>query len=370
LEELDWDSLEKLTRDPTTGAMRPLDLPPYLSENQRRALEQSAEVRCPFRAPGPGITGHTLPYEYGRHGRPVILGLVGQTDSGKTHLLSTLVKALDESEVTRYVEAATLPLADALAGRVGAAQARKNYEVGCYPVDRQRHRVVLDDLVRSLFARRIELAPTVASFTSFTDAFVISQGGRSRTVAIFDVAGGVLADVQAEKRFLFLADGLLFTADATAMDVQGAGLLGERAFGNVLDLLGYLGRSGDVAAAIALTKGDLLRFEEPLDFWMRRPVSLDNADLVEETRDLYAFMHSRRAYSWMRPVTECGRTTLHAVSATGGSSTSADPGADGRGQRIFPRGIAPKRVLGPLLALLAMTGVIEVPDGDRIGVLR
>lgn len=337
LAELDWESLPPHSLDPASRRPQPLDLAEARSPHQRRALLRSAVVACPSTA---GIAPHTLPYAYGQFGRPVIIGLVGQTDSGKTHLLSALVKALDEAEAYR------------------------TFGVQCIPVDQTRHRRVVDDIVRTLFAQHAELPPTGEGRTSFTDAFRFTRDHWSRTVAIFDVAGGDLQSVEVEKRFLHLADGLLFAADPTALAVPEHSVLGDLAVTSVLDLLGGIGRSSQVCAAVAVTKADKLRFEEPIDFWMRQPVSLDPASVLAESRDLYAYLHSRRGFSWLRPVTDCARVTLHAVSATGGSSV---PGPDTT--RVFPRGVYPQRVLGPLGALLVMTGVLPAPGAETMGVL-
>jgi len=326
LSELRWDELQAYTRDSQSRSLRLVEVPPGASVAQRRRAEQSAVVICPNTSEGE----HTLPIEYGRHGRPVVIGLVGRSAAGKTHLLSALVQALEDK-----VE------------MLGLGVER------CFPVDLPRHRDFLDQRVLPLFAEGRVIPGTGEGIVSFADAFVIGPAGRERVVAIFDVAGGDLQRVENHRQFLYLADGLLFVADPAALESHEGAVTGDLAFGAVLDLIGADSGGKRVAAAIALAKADRLRFEEPIDYWMRQPVSLDPQVVWSESRDMYAYLSSRGGRSWLRPFVEWPGATLHAVSATGGSSQVV------RGEEIFPRGVRSSRVLGPFVALLIMTGVLE-----------
>jgi hypothetical protein len=328
LADLDWATLAPGTIEAGLG-FRPLNLAPTASANQRYRAEQHAVVRCPNEDEGE----HFLPYQYGRHGQPVVLGLIGLSAAGKTHLLAALVNALDQGSLSR--------------------------ELGltCIPVDRRQHAAFMDERVVPLFDRGDALSATEENITLFADAFLITSGGRSTVVAIFDVAGGELSSVK-EKQFLYVADGLMFVVDPASITPGQGGLREDRTFSETLNLLGGLGRNADVCAAIAVTKADLLRFEEPIDVWMRRPVTFDPAAITAESRDVYAYLHSIGAPGWLRPYADCGKATLHVVSATGGSSR----------ERKFPRGVVSHRVLGPFVALLAMTGVLTTPDADLVGV--
>jgi hypothetical protein len=124
-----------------------------------------------------------------------------------------------------------------------------------------------------------------------------------------------------------------------------------------------------MVASIALTKADRLRFEDPIDYWLRQPVDLTPSAVWAESRDIFAYLRSRGGDSWLRPLLTCRTTTLHAVSATGGSSIP-DPETDGDEVRkdIFPRGVAPQRVLGPLAVLLAMLGTLPIPLSSSVTV--
>jgi hypothetical protein len=79
--------------------------------------------------------------------------------------------------------------------------------------------------------------------------------------------------------------------------------------------------------------------------------------MAAESRAAYAFLYQRGALAWLQPFHECRRCTLHFVSATG-----AEP-RDG----VYPRGVRPRRVLEPLVALLAMTGILAGPESGKVG---
>jgi hypothetical protein len=119
---------------------------------------------------------------------------------------------------------------------------------------------------------------------------------------------------------------------------------------------------GQVSAAIVLNKADLLRFEDPIAFWLRSDEkTLDAAEFIRESADVYAFLCDKGAGAWTRPYRECARATLHVASATGGSGRESD-GA------VYPRGVTPRRVLRPLVAMLAMTGVLTGAEAERVGI--
>ena len=242
------DELVPHVLDRPSGHWQPVDLAGANPVERRQKL-QNAFVVCPA---AEGHQRHVLPLEYGLHGRPLVLGLVGRSNAGKSHLLSALVKALDET-----------------------SEARQFGIERCIPVDPQRHRVFMQSRVVPMFAQGRPLPGTREGLTSFTDAFVIThKNGERRVVAVFDVAGGDLQQVQDHKEFLYVVDGLMFVVDPTALDGQVSSVTGDLAFAAVLDLLATNDRLGEVAAAVVLAQSDLLRFEEPVDFWIRQPVSL------------------------------------------------------------------------------------------------
>jgi len=68
------------------------------------------------------------------------------------------------------------------------------------------------------------------------------------------------------------------------------------------------------------------------------------------------------ATAWARPYQECVKATLHVASPTGGAALE-----DGEGG-VYPRGVMPRRVLRPLVAMLAMTGVLTGAEAERVGI--
>lgn len=340
---LDWENLTPLKPDPLTDEMKPLAIPERVSWEQYRMLLRDSFRRCPNPMAELGKDDHYLPNEYGNHGRPLVYGFVGTSAAGKTHLLGAFVKLLQD-----------------------AVHELAEYGVSCVPVDRKLHERFVGDHVLPLFTAGDTLPATRERVESFADAFVVTVGGRSRVVAFFDLAGGDLRRVEVEKQFLEIVDGVVFVVDPVALSQDARVVEGDLAFTTVMNLLAGSGRAREVAAAIALTKGDLVRFDEPLDFWWRQPLARTQAALLAESRDVYAYIDSRGGQAWLRPVAECGQATLHVLSSTSGPSVKR------KGGEVFPRDVEPHRALGPLLALLAMNGLITLPDvtGGVVGVRR
>ncbi len=90
----------------------------------------------------------------------------------------------------------------------------------------------------------------------------------------------------------------------------------------------------------------------------------DLAAIWAESADAFAFLHQNHAQAWLRPYSLFSKATLHFVSATGSeaveliSPRKGDPNAPAVGVRKFARGVRPKRVLDPLAAILAMSGML------------
>jgi hypothetical protein len=61
-----------------------------------------------------------------------------------------------------------------------------------------------------------------------------------------------------------------------------------------------------------------------------------------------------------QPYHEFDKATLHVTSPTGGVGDSEEG--------VYPRGVKPLRVVPPLLAMLAMTGILTGPEADQVGV--
>jgi hypothetical protein len=184
--------------------------------------------------------------------------------------------------------------------------------------------------------------------------------GRNRVVS-FDVAGEDLlaADFRerATTRFLLAHPSLIFAHAAG----EPVGVGNDNASFTLT--VGRIAAPRRIRASIVLTKADRLRFLWPIDNWLAQPEGeLSAARMREESRDVYAYLHSLGAYSSLVPFAAFDRCTLHAVSAAG---ADAVPGRDG-GQH-FLRGYQPRRVLQPLVAILAMNGLVDGPQAALVG---
>jgi Double-GTPase 2 len=328
LSRLTWSKLPLWRWDSGKDEYVQLDDQSRLTPEQRNRHQRSSAVRCPDDAT---VGEHYLPADYGRYGTPTILGFIGATRSGKSHLLAAMVGAIEKGGLS-------------------------DYGVQLRPVDYALHQKFVVERVRPLLNEGKVLEATPEGLIGFVDAFVIGQaGGSQRAVALFDVAGGELTSVHDAKRFLELVDGLIFVVDPA----QLRGELGDETFSTVLYQLQASGRLPRVSAAVVLNKADLVRFDDPITRWLRSGGGEIDADLIlEESADVYAYLHSQGAQAWTRPYDECAKATLHVTSPTGG------PEQDG----VYPRGVTPCRVLAPLVALLAMTGVLTGPQAQRVGI--
>jgi hypothetical protein len=316
-------------------------------DTQLAYLLRAAYLRCPNRY---GLETHYLPVAYVRHGEkipPLVVGLVGDSLAGKTHLLAAMISEL-------------------------VANKLNSYQIGWHPLDLGIHQEYQSEYVERLIVRRLQLVGTLPDpQPHFVNGFLLNDTNDAdrpkRPIAFFDVPGESLRSFDGN-RFLEAVDALIFVADA--MMISGFDPTGTRdpTFSGPMEdptFTAVLGRLHDrpphsaVAGAVVVAKSDFVRFEYPVDTWLREPPmqTLDPDAFYRESRDAYAFLHSRRAHAWLRPVEVCGKCTLHFVSATGGRPD---------GER-FPREVRPLRVLNPLVAILAMTGVLRGPDAARVG---
>ena len=330
----DWDRLDyykwdtrrqEYVRSPAAQDLNKVQLARHL---------QNAHVRCP-NSEGDAGTAHYLPVSYGQFGNPVMLGFVGLTKSGKTHLMATMIGAIENGGL-------------------------HDYGITSRPLDHASHLRFLHDQVEPLLNEGKQLAGTQENVKMFADAFLMrADGGPERPVILFDVAGGDLAKEGESKEFLWIADGLFFVIDP---DFVGTQRVGDRTFTNVLGVVRDSGRSHLVSAAIVLSKADKVRFDEPVARWLRSEErELDAEGFLRESADVYAYLLAKDAGALTRPYQDCDRATLHIASPTGGPS-------EGGPEPAFPRGVTPHRVLRPMVAMLAMTGVLAGPEADKVGI--
>jgi hypothetical protein len=344
LDYVDWQDAGFWRFVEKEGRYEPLELVginnPVKLADQRR----DAYLRCPN--PAGDMPLHYLPAAYQDYGPPVVIGLVGEHNSGKTHLLTAMILEMFRGGLTPFglsVEA----------------------------IDRVQHKAFHEQHIQP-FVRGMELAGTREGVHDAAESLLITTAsGASHPVTFFDVAGEdfkAVGDGGRSARFLLGINALMFVeAPELALSVSAASTQRQQATGRgnevfpaAFSRLRSIPHLRQVPAAIVLAKSDRLRYLPPVDGWIRNPgpdEPLDAGRMRAESKDVYAFLHQHEAQSTLRIFAEFDRCTLHFVSATGGESD---------GER-YPRRVRPARVLQPLLALLAMAGVIEGTEARKVG---
>jgi GTPase SAR1 family protein len=304
---------------------------------------------------------HWLPMTYGDHGNPFVIGMVGTTSVGKSHLLAAMI------------------------GELAVRQAGADLGLDPRAVYRRRHVDYQDEFVLPLLQVSRGMPPSppkiVGEPTEFVDALTLNLRGGRRTVAFFDVSGEDLRSESTSSRFIEAANGLIFVVDPVEAGLgrSAHSSLTDPTFGIVLSQLSQAGRvnrrSGlaDVAAAVVVGKADLLRHEPIVARWYYRdrlPGALDQAEIEEESTAVYSLLHAHGAGGWLAPVEACQRASLHFASATGGRSRNIT--LNGEPIPVYPRHprpLRPRRVLEPLLAVLAMGGLLPTTGpGVQVGI--
>jgi hypothetical protein len=315
-----------------------------LSEAKRAGARRGGYIRCPN--PAGDMAVHYLPATYADYRDPLIVGLVGAPMAGKTHLLTAMIRE---------------------AYRGGLAP----YGIQTAALDFRRHDSFNEQFVRP-FEHGTALAGTDSGVTEAADILLVRGPAGQRPVTFFDVAGEDLESTEAmnrSTRYLLGANAVIFVhaledTDAGSTGAVNPGWSFELA---VERLLGVPENAARVPVAVAVTKADRMRYVPPVERWLRAPADgIDAARFREESRDVYAFLHRRGAVGSLRPFDAFRRCTLHFVSASGGDASPADPAKE-RGEQRFVRGIRPANVLAPLVAILAMTGVIAGPEAGKVG---
>ncbi len=346
LRVLDWERAPLVTLG-QDGSVTALELPQDESEQGRRLRLHTAYRTCHGTDPV-----HYLPADYGDQDvNRITVGVIGRTSAGKTHLLAAMI-----GQFMRGVRLRDLALQVA-------------------PLDIGIHKRYVDNVVTPFLDRREQLDLTAIGPTDIADAFLVTnlETGRRYSVTFFDVSGELLARAGVdEKRFLGAVNALIFVIDPEAIrglpvQVNGAaaaagtgrsGSEGDPAFDAVLRLLrvardeqaaAFLG----IPAAVVVGKSDLLRRgDRYVDWWLRAEADedLDLDTVEEESGDVFTYLYTHGGERWLEPAQQCIQSTLHFASAAGTAPR------DGH----FPDvGFRPRRVIKPLLALLAMKGVID-----------
>ncbi|NNN34842.1 hypothetical protein HLK59_31665 [Streptomyces sp. S3(2020)] len=290
---------------------------------------------------------HVLPGKYGDFGQPLVIGVVGESAAGKSHLLAAMVGMLSDAD----------------------RMSRLGLVVG--GLDLKKHQEYLKNVVRPFLDQGRGIPGTPAGPPEFTDALWVhsSRTRRNFAVAFFDVSGEWLANHEAEVPFLGAAGALVFVVDPSrirGLTGSSGSVTGDPSFDVVLNKIARLrGYEGEefmpLPAAVVVGKSDLLRHHEALvERWFRDTSPEEELELhtVEaESEDAYAFLSSRGARGWLAPFARCAPSTLHFATATGHGAVEEE-GV----QRSPQGGFAPRRALKPLLALFAMCGVLGPTD--------
>ncbi|KIZ14745.1 hypothetical protein [Streptomyces natalensis] len=322
---------------------QPLDVSGLGNALRRQDVMRSAVQKC---TADPDFPEHFIPVPYLTYGRPLTVAMVGQSSTGKSHLLTQMIAEITDGGL-------------------------EPFGLKWQSVNPEQHARFVRERVQPLRNGRV-LDHTgglgLDGFARFVESLLLTDArGQTRPVAFFDLGGEDLVRTDAALRFLLGVDAMVFVVDpALALPLPQLDHARERwglevnrdgdlAFGTVLDRLPKSGPYLEVAAAMVLGKADLLRFQPPVDRWLGEapPASLDPARVRAESRDVYGLLRRHAGQAWLRPFDAIRRCTLHIASATGGQEDH------GR----YPAGAGPRRVLEPLLSLLAMHGLIEVPGG-------
>ncbi len=328
-----WSESNVHVRTPG-GDFAPLDLT-QVNPDERLSTRRRAYVKCANSGDvlGRRVEDHYLPLLLADH-QPIILGFVGGSGAGKTHLLASMV-----AEIHR----------DGL----------RTYGLRWEPLDPRLDVSYLKTHVAPLLAGNV-LQPTSEDVVQFVDAFLV-QGQRSepRAVAFFDIAGGDLQAEGPEGQFVLAAHGLFYIVDPayalglrTAAGAPGPAFV-DPAIQNILKRVRPEGAPfSDMPAGIVLVKSDRVRFRSPIDDWIHQPTCgpLDAGAIAAESRDAFALLYACGAMPALAPASTHRHCTLHFVSATGSDSQ----------QGRFNRPVRFRRVLEPLVAMLGMAGVIPI----------
>jgi GTPase SAR1 family protein len=320
-----------------------------LSTINNKVKRDDIRSRCYVRCPNPSSDGtapHYLPVALKDYGRPIVIGMVGRGSAGKTHLLVAMIH-------------------EALRGDLGC------YGITFEPADRVHHSAFQLEIEKFLAGSPLDTTDELLE--EFADYLLVrTSSNRVRPLIFFDVAGEDFVRVGEGgrgARFMLGATALMFVDDParaiphlrTNGSSAGSGVVTEnKTFSAALARLRVHAKLADLPVAVVLTKADELRYEYPVDHWLRRrdigrPLSA--GQFRDESRDVYGFLDRYGARPMLSAFETFPRGTLHFVSATGIR----------KDLNRYPRGVKPARVLQPLLALLLMLGVIDDPAAAEVG---
>jgi hypothetical protein len=360
LHEFSWDGKSSLFTRDEQGIFKPLDISAITDASRREERLSRAYVRCPNPKEDPPEDTppeHHLPIDYMRYQEPLVIGFIGAVESGKSTLLAMMIDQLDGNKLLRYGFAVQ-------------------------PLVQEDHERFRDEHLRKLL-RGETLDRTRAAQEStieFTDGFLLVHGDDiKKPVVFFDVGGEALGRVGTVRnpannratRFLQAVSALIFVVDPEHLigpGGPGADAMGRpagddtfrRVLGDIRRSSGQPAQYLDIPAAIVLGKADLLRLDPVIARWLNAAdygSAVDPLQIRAESKDVYAFLHQHQGESWLLPFDGFKHCTLHVVSATGSKAS----------KERYSQRLRPRRVLQPLIAILAMTGVLNSPGAAEVG---
>jgi hypothetical protein len=351
---LAYDSPQKLVRCPVCQDSYPWQADDELwryDEEQQHYVQVEVGVQDPMkeenllrhayrRCPNPSEDSaeHYLPAVYHAFDPPLVVAMIGRPAAGKTHLLAAMIREIVEHH------------------------GLNRYGLTTEPLDLHRHAGYRRSVLQPV-EHGAQLPGTREHVTDPAEILLIRGPSGTRPVVFFDVAGEDLQAVgEGDKlaRFLIGTGAVIFVHGLEPTPER----IGNRAFEMSLIRLRVQRDVAKLPAAIVATKSDRLRYLPPVARWLRRdldplPTSVDASMVLAESRDAYAFLHYRGEHAALAPFEDFDRCTLHFASASG-----SEAAPDGKG---FVRGFEPSRALQPLIAILAMAGVIDSDQARRVG---
>ncbi|MCA1671426.1 MAG: hypothetical protein LC799_04230 [Actinobacteria bacterium] len=324
----------------TKSEYQEFNLSDIASSAKQVDLRRQGYIRCPN--PSQDTRVHYLPATYHAYQEPLVIGLVGAPKSGKTHLLTAMIREAHQGGLAAH-------------------------GVSLAPLDFRRHNEFRRSHIEP-FERGAILFGTEHGVIEYTDTLLLSSPAGTRPVTFFDIAGEDLQNINDQGksgRFLIGAGALIFVhpledeSDATVRSSE------YRVFSLAVERAKTNPDFTQLPAAIVVTKADRLRYVPPADRWLRRSnvEGALNAELIRaESSDVFAYLHHHQDLTPLSLFHTFTRCTLHFVSSSGGDASGDSPETE-----KFERGIRPMRVLQPLIAILAMAGIITGAEAKKVG---
>lgn len=331
-----------------SGKTVPLVIPPGSSAALRAELMRNALVQCPSNEP----KIHHLPVDFVRYKTPIVIGLVGRRGTGKSTLLASMIDEIERKNGLR------------------------DYGLRARPLVPDKHEQFRSKYLDNLDnGQTLDATPAAAEDVDYANGILLIKGGETPQPVIFwDVGGESFTQSNEDvTRFIQAFTALVFVVDPATL--VGTKITADRTFRRVFDRLyadsGTAVEYLDKPAAIVLAKADKMRFDIVVARWLTQRTKsgeIHPERIRAESQDIYAFLYQAQASWALVPFDVFRRCTLHVVSATG--SNAPEPEQSGANSVPLPAYIRPmrtRRVLEPLVAILAMAGAIVAPGADEVG---